>query len=44
MLSPVVFGVKAKAKAWGWINNPTITWQNIVSKASSGELKFAMSN
>ncbi len=45
MLSPVVFGVKeSKAKAWGWLNNPTITWQNIVSKASSGELKFAMSN
>lgn len=45
MLSPVVMGVKAsKAKAWGWLDNPEITWRDIVAKAGSGELRFAMSN
>ena len=45
MLSPVVMGVKeSKAQAWGWLNNPAVTWREIVAKAGSGELKFAMSN
>ena len=45
MLSPVVLGVKqSKAQAWGWVNNPNLTWSDIVQKASSGELRFAMTN
>jgi Ca-activated chloride channel homolog len=45
MLSPVVMGVKqSKAEAWGWANNPDVTWRMIVAKANSGELHFAMTN
>src|SRR5262245_18028905 len=45
MLSPVVLGVKeSKARAWGWINNPAVTWQDIAAKAGAGELGFAMTN
>jgi Ca-activated chloride channel family protein len=45
MLSPVVLGVKeSKAQAWGWIDNPDLTWRDVVDKASSGELRYAMTN
>lgn len=45
MLSPVVLGVKeSKARAWGWIDNPEITWEDIAAKAAAGELRFAMTN
>lgn len=45
MLSPVVLGVKeSKAHAWGWIDNPNVTWRDIMNKANEGELRFAMSN
>jgi Ca-activated chloride channel homolog len=45
MLSPVILGVKAsKAQEWGWVDNPNVTWQDILQKAASGELKFAMTN
>ena len=45
MLSPVVMGVKeSKARAWGWIDNPNVTWQEIADKAGDGELHFAMTN
>lgn len=45
MLSPVVLGVKeSKARAWGWIDNPDLTWRDIADKASSGELRYAMTN
>lgn len=45
MLSPVVLGVKqSKAQAWGWVNNSNLTWNDVVQKASSGELHFAMTN
>ncbi|GGJ26568.1 substrate-binding and vWA domain-containing protein [Deinococcus roseus] len=46
MLSPVVLGVKhSKAQAWGWLNkDKPVTWDDIAQKASTGELKFAMTN
>lgn len=45
MLSPVIMGVKeSKAREFGWIDNPNITWQDIADKASSGELRYAMTN
>jgi len=45
MLSPVVLGVKeSKARAWGWVDNPTLTWREIEEKAQNGELRFAMTN
>lgn len=45
MLSPVVLGIKqSKAQAWGWMNNPNLTWTDIVQKAASDELHFAMTN
>ena len=45
MLSPVVMGVKeSKAREFGWIDNPDVTWQDIADKASNGELKYAMTN
>jgi Ca-activated chloride channel family protein len=45
MLSPVVLGVKqSQARAWGWVDNPELTWGDIVDKASSGELRYAMTN
>ncbi len=45
MLSPVVLGVKqSKAEAWGWVDNPNLTWKEIVEKAGSGELHYAMTN
>lgn len=45
MLSPVVLGVKtSKAREFGWIDNPAVTWQDIARKAVSGELRFAMTN
>lgn len=45
MLSPVVLGVKeGKARDWGWMNNPNLTWRDITLRASSGELRYAMTN
>ena len=45
MLSPVVMGVKASlARAWGWADNPELTWREIAAKAESGELRYAMTN
>ncbi len=45
MLSPVVLGVKeSKARAWGWLNNPNLTWREIAAKSGAGELHFAMTN
>ncbi|HVP22131.1 MAG TPA: substrate-binding domain-containing protein [Anaerolineaceae bacterium] len=45
MLSPVVLGIKeSKARAWGWVDNPNLTWNDVVQKAASGELHFAMTN
>ena len=45
MLSPVVLGVKGSAaKAWGWTDNPNLTWRDIAAKAASGELRYAMAD
>lgn len=45
MLSPVVLGVKeSRARDWGWVNNPNLTWKDIVAKAGSGDLHYAMTN
>lgn len=45
MLSPVVLGIKrSKAEAFGWVNNPDLTWRDIAEKSASGELRFAMTN
>ncbi len=45
MLSPVIMGIKeSRAREFGWIDNPDITWQDIADKASSGELRYAMTN
>lgn len=45
MLSPVILGVKeSKARTFGWVDNPNITWRDIAAKAESGELRYAMSN
>ncbi|MDD5369058.1 MAG: substrate-binding and VWA domain-containing protein [Anaerolineaceae bacterium] len=45
MLSPVVLGIKeSKAHAWGWVDNPNLTWSDVVQKAASGDLHFAMTN
>jgi Ca-activated chloride channel homolog len=45
MLSPVVLGVKeSKARAWGWVDNPKLTWADIAARVHSGELHYAMTN
>jgi Ca-activated chloride channel homolog len=45
MLSPVVLGIKqSKAQAWGWVDNPNLTWSDVVQKAASDQLHFAMTN
>ena len=45
MLSPVVLGVKeSEAQAWGWVDNPDLTWRDIAAKADAGELRYAMTN
>ena len=45
MLSPVVMGIKeSRAREFGWIDNPDVTWQDIADKASSGQLRYAMTN
>jgi Ca-activated chloride channel family protein len=45
MLSPVVLGIKqSKAQAWGWVDNPNLTWSDVVQKAADGDLHFAMTN
>lgn len=45
MLSPVVLGVKeSEARAWGWVDNPDLTWRDIASRADTGDLRYAMTN
>ena len=45
MLSPVVMGVKKnKAQQFGWNINESISWRDIAEKASTGELRYAMTN
>lgn len=45
MLSPVVLGVKeSKARAWGWVDNPALTWRDIAAKAAAGDLRFGMTD
>lgn len=45
MLSPVVLGVReSRARAWGWVDNPDLTWRDIAAKATSGELRYAMTD
>ncbi len=45
MLSPVVLGIKeSKAREFGWLDNDSVTWKEILEKAESGELRFAMTN
>ncbi len=45
MLSPVVLGVKeSKARAFGWVNNPNVTWADIAARVKSGQLHYAMTN
>ncbi len=45
MLSPVVMGVrKSVADAFGWTDNPNVTWKDIQAKAADGSFKFAMTN
>ena len=45
MLSPVVLGVKeAQARAWGWVDNPELSWREIAAKAERGDLRYAMTN
>jgi Ca-activated chloride channel homolog len=45
MLSPVVMGIKeSKARDFGWLDNPSVTWQDIADKAASGDLRYAMTN
>jgi Ca-activated chloride channel homolog len=45
MLSPVVLGVKqSKAEVWGWTGDSDVTWQDVVDKATAGELRFGMTN
>jgi len=37
-LSPVVLGVKqSKAKAFGWVDNPNVTWADIAAKVKAGQ-------
>ncbi len=44
-LSPVVIGVKTSlAQRFGWVTNPDVTWKDIAQQASSGQLKYAMTN
>ena len=44
-LSPVVLGVKqSKAKAFGWVDNPNVTWADIAAKVKAGQFHFAMTN
>ncbi len=45
MLSPVVLGIKlSKAKAFGWIGNPDVTWADIAARVKAGQLHYAMTN
>ncbi len=45
MLSPVVLGVKqSKARAFGWVDNPNVTWADIAARVKAGELHYAMTN
>jgi Ca-activated chloride channel homolog len=45
MLSPVVLGVKqSKAESWGWVDNPDLTWLDVIERVNTGELRYAMTN
>jgi len=45
MLSPVVLGVKqSKARAFGWVDNPNVTWADIAARVKAGQLHYAMTN
>jgi Ca-activated chloride channel homolog len=45
MLSPVVLGVKqSKARAFGWIDNPNVTWADVAARVKAGQLHYAMTN
>ena len=45
MLSPVVLGVRAgKARAFGWVDNPNVTWAEVAARVRSGEFRYAMTN
>lgn len=45
MLSPVVMGVRhSVATAFGWTNNPNVTWADIAARARDGQLHFGMTN
>jgi len=45
MLSPVVLGVRSsKARAFGWVGNPNVTWVDVAAKVRSGDLHYAMTN
>ena len=43
--SPVLLAVKElKAKQFGWLSNPLVSWNEIADKAASGDLRFALPN
>lgn len=45
MRSPVVLGVKQSVAAkFGWTAGAKVSWKDIAAKASSGELRYAMTN
>jgi Ca-activated chloride channel family protein len=45
MLSPVIFGVKHDvAQAFGWADNPDVTWADVEEKAAKGRFQYAMTN
>ncbi|HEY6224129.1 MAG TPA: substrate-binding domain-containing protein [Gemmatimonadales bacterium] len=45
MLSPVILGVReSKARAFGWVNNPEVTWADVAAKVRAGVLRYAMTN
>ena len=45
VLSPVVLGIKqSKARAFGWIDNPNVTWADIAARVKAGQLHYAMTN
>jgi Ca-activated chloride channel family protein len=45
MLSPVIIGIReSKANAFGWKDNPDVTWADIEKKINENKLNFAMTN
>ncbi|WP_241835501.1 VWA domain-containing protein [Pseudofrankia asymbiotica] len=45
MLSPVVLGVRTPlAQQFGWTGDAQVTWGDIATKVSSGQLTYAMTN